>query len=235
MTDDDEDHGDNRPEDMKIDDTILKLAEQYVGLENRARQINKDKAAIREQADKIGVPSLAWQVGVRMVKIMDVKERADFSRGFKRVTSVLSKAAETLFPEDLARQEKRRAREAEAKAKALAAAGKDTPEQQERRLAADSNPRNNPKRGGAGGVNGRKRAATIKEAAAQSDAALAESIASVQAKEQAEGAAILDGAIDGIKDGQGLTGKIGMGSVADEVPLAQSEIARQKLADAGLD
>lgn len=212
MPDTDEDRGDNRPEDMKIDDTILKLAEQYVGLENRARQLNKDKAAIREQADKIGVPSLAWQIGVRMVKMMDTGERADFQRGFRRVTTVLSKAAETLFPEDIERQKKRKARKAEAAAKAAAAAGKETPEQQVRRVNADTNPRSDPKRGGAG----KKKPSTIAEAAAASDAALKESIANA---EQEDGAKILDTAIDSMKDG---------------TPKSQSAIAQEKLEAAKL-
>lgn len=146
MPDEDDDHGDNRPEDMKIDDTILKLAEQYVGYENRARALNKDKAAVRAQADKIGIPSLAWQIGVRTVKIMDAKERADFQRGFKRVTGVLSKNAETLFPEDIARQKKR----------ADKAAAKAATEKAKSIERGDTMPRSNPKSGGAGGATGRK-------------------------------------------------------------------------------
>ena len=51
---------------------------------------------------------------------------------------------------DIERIKKRKERAKEKAAKAAAAAGKETPEQQERRLAADANPRSDPKRGGAG-------------------------------------------------------------------------------------
>lgn len=208
MPDDDDDHGDNRPDDMKIDDTILKLAEQYVSYENRARQLNKDKAEVRAQADKIGIPSLAWQIGVRTVKIMDAKERADFQRGFKRVTGVLSKNAETLFPEDIARRQKR-----DAKAAAKAAKAKESATAQEQRVAADS-PRSDPKRGGAGGAKGRgkakdKPAKVVPATKSENEADLSaetgdELIARVARERQADqelrdGGNVLDSAIDGIK------------------------------------
>lgn len=216
MPDDDDDHGDNRTADMKVDDTILKLAEQYVAYENRARQLNKDKAEVRAQADKIGIPSLAWQIGVRTVKIMDAKERADFQRGFKRVTGVLSKNAETLFPEDIARRQKR-----DAKAAAKAAKAKESATAQEQRVAADS-PRSDPKRGGAGGAKGRGKATdvaakkprgnihVVSEAGVTTeDVPLVEEtgdelIARVARERQAdqeqrEGGNVLDSAIDGIK------------------------------------
>lgn len=216
---DDETDLENLPIDMKVDDTILKLAEQYVGYENRAKAINKDKAAVREQADKIGIPSLAWQIGVRMVKMMDTRERRDFERGFKRVTGVLSKNADTLFPEDIERQKKRAAK----KAADLAKAGKETPEQQERRVAADANPRSDPKRGGAGKAKKPSTAAEIAEETSrkreQQQALIEENGAKatlgkpwpddVAAAEQAEGEAVLD-------------------ALTPRTKKAQSEIAAEK-------
>jgi hypothetical protein len=184
---DDEHDGDNRTADMKIDDTILKLAEQYVGYERRAKQLNKDKAGVREQADKIGIPSLAWQMGVRMVKIMDTSDRRDFERGFKRVANVLDKNGTTLFAEEIAAREKRKSKATEKatkeKAKAAAAKAKSIE-------AGDDNPRSNPASGGAGKKRGRPSKAELTASAAA---------AANQAAEQAEGGDVLDGAIDGIK------------------------------------
>lgn len=247
MPDDDDDHGDNRPDDMKIDDTILKLAEQYVSYENRARQLNKDKAEVRAQADKIGIPSLAWQIGVRTVKIMDAKERADFQRGFKRVTGVLSKNAETLFPEDIARRQKR-----DAKAAAKAAKAKESATAQEQRVAADS-PRSDPKRGGAGGAKGRgkaKDAKAKKPANAVSGRDPVETLnraplatltdAEAFADQQAGQGAAFDGdpaaanaALEQAEGDQFLTGHIEAAKSAAE-PLSQSAQSAEALRKAGL-
>lgn len=234
----------NIPADMKIDDTILKLAEQYVGYENRAKQLNKDKAGVREQADKIGIPSLAWQIGVRMVKIMDLQERRDFERGFKRVTGVLSKNAETLFPEDLERQKKRKDKAKEKAAKAAAAAGKDTPEQQERRIAADNNPRSDPKSGGAGKPKPKGKAALAIEAAEAASAQRAK----LQGLEAENGAKATMQPIDGqTETGDELITRVSaeMNAKMEQAegeellrdagkPKSQSTIVQEKLAEAKL-
>ncbi len=178
----------NETEEMRIDSAIIKLAEQYAALENRAKAINEEKKQIRENVDKLGIPSLAWQIGVKTVKLYSKTERADFSRGLKRVTTALGERQRELWPEAAERIAQRQAKAKEAADAAKAKAGPDT----------DTNPRSDPARGGAG----KKRqtpAAAVAAGAAASDAALAASIAANEAREQAAGGAMLDGAIADMK------------------------------------
>lgn len=112
---------------------------------------NEKRAKSRAKIKDAGMNTTAYGMGVKVAKMMlNQGERDDFIKDFLVTVDVLTKVQVELFP-DLAmiadrKREKIKAREA----KKAAAAGKETPEQQERRLAADSNPRSNPKNGGAG-------------------------------------------------------------------------------------
>jgi len=231
MADDDDTEemfdGSNMSDDMKLDATIVKLADQYAGSLRRSKAENDERASIRANADKIGIPPKAFQQAVGMLRVMDSADLKLHQRGVRRMFKALAGKVADLFPDDVERQEKRAARKKEADAKAAAAAGGETPEAQERRIAADSNPRSKPKASSA------KKAKPTKAELSAAAAAAAAAPGALD-DEQAEGAAILDGAIDSIKDGQGLTGKTGMGSVADEVPLSQTALAAQKRSEAGL-
>jgi hypothetical protein len=277
---DDNFKGVNMEAEQQIDSTIIKLAEQYASLEKRAKELNEEKKHIREQADKIGISSLAWQIGVKTVKLMDKGERADFQRGYKRVITVLGERQRELWPEDADRIQKRKDA-ATAKAKVTGKEGAPDP---------DKNPRSDPASGGAGKKRGRP---TNAEKAARAVAAQVsdraedtadrnkrvddvraesagaepgdmaspldesdfpepetddksvpetgdEMIARVSAEkmaelEQREGGQILDRAIDNMKtDANGLTGKTGLGSISDEVPLSQSQQAAEARAKAGI-
>lgn len=245
MPEDDDDHGDNRPADMVLDAKLLKMGEEYVASLHRSSNENTIRTNIRENAGKLGVPSLAWQHSLMQARTMDKGELADYQRGLKRMKRVLDPVVVDLFPEDIARQEKRRSR---AKEKATKAAAKAAEAKAKSIEAGDDNPRNDPKSGGAG--KGRKKAekpaapapagdakpwpddtAAALAKAPPSDAthaALESSEAAINAEqEQIAGAEILDHKF-------GLTGKSGMGSVSDEKPLSQSEQAAEARAKAGL-
>lgn len=183
----------NETPDQQIDSVILKLAEQYASLERRAKELNEEKKEIRENVDRLGIPSLAWQIGVKTVKLFSKGEREDFNRGLRRVVSVIGERQRELFPDDMERIEKRQAAAKAAKAKLTGKEGAPNP---------DTNPRSNPKSGGAGKKkpNGGVSPSQAVAAGAQaSDAALAEQIAKRDAAEQEAGGTYLDGSIERMK------------------------------------
>lgn len=248
MADDDDDFdGTNMDARMQVDNTILKLAGQQAASLRRSKAETDERAVIASNVKKLGVPPKAWRQAVTMMRIMDPTERKEHQRGLKRVMSVLGEHMADLFPEDVEKQQARASRKKEREAKAAAAAGKETPEQQERRLAADSNPRSDPKSGGAGKRPRKPKAVkeqiTIHDTVAAGDALISSTAAQLNAAdEQAEGDSILSDHIAEMdklanehtvpetegEDATGLTGKTGFGSISDEKPLSQGEIARQK-------
>lgn len=210
-----------------VDAEILKAIGEYADLDRQSSKITEKRSKIRERMEKKhGYSSLAFQEVVRKVKKMDAAEREAHeemvARGL-RVAGVLKQAE--LWPEEFKKAETRKTKAAERKAREEAKAATKTAEDIER---------GDPKRGGAGGANGRgkakdapakpKRGSTAADraeaaaerkkklaevqasspgsspgqvmgaSAAQSDAALAESIAATQAQEQKDGAALLDNA-----------------------------------------
>lgn len=171
-----------------VDNTIIKLAEQYHSTQVRSQELNEERATIRENVEKLGIDPIAFQAGIRMVKAMTAGERSDYTVSLTRVLSVLDGKEADLFNVDVADREEKAQKRAEKSAK-------DGRSDEELDDTSDDNPRSNPDAGGAG-KKGRKKKAeapaeTIAEAAQQSDAALAESIAATQAQEQKDGEEIL--------------------------------------------
>jgi len=219
----------------RLNSQIIKLAEQYASCDKRSAAINEERAGIRENAEKLGIPSKAFQHAVGFVKHMSEGEQTDYRKGLDRVLTALQGRQAELFPDDHARIQKR------VEADRLAR------EQAEREDGtwSSENPRSDPKRGGAAKVTEEKTKAAdaggeVKRGRGRppgaknkpkggdnvvnladnrpanmrsSDPVIDASLKSVHEREQAEGAAILADA-----------GK----------PKAQSQIARDKLAEAGL-
>jgi hypothetical protein len=79
-----------------------------------------------------------------MVRMMDKSDRVKYQAGVRRTLRALEPAAADLFPEDIERIKKRQERAKARAEKDAKAAGKETPAEQERRLAADLNPRSKP-------------------------------------------------------------------------------------------
>lgn len=176
MADDDDNLNDftlpphsNEDADAQLDAKALKMVEEYVASLNRSKNENGIRGGIRENIVKLGIHSLAFQHELTAQKMMDKADRVDYMAGRRRMGRILADKQHVLFPEEVDRINKRKARAKEKAAKAAAAAGKETPEQQERRIAADSNPRSDPKRGGAG-----KKAKPVKQSAADRAEATAE-------------------------------------------------------------
>lgn len=220
----------------QLETKVVQQAEKYQASRLRSQNENKVKADGRKEIDKLGFRTDAYQSALRVARDLTPAEQKQYVRDFRFFLKVFGDKQQELWPEDAAKAAARAKRRAERKAKETAAAGGETPEQQERRLAADLNPRSDPKRGGAG--KGRKKAekpatpapagdakpwpddtAAALAKAPPSDAthaALESSEAAINAEqEQIAGAEILDHKF-------GLTGKSGMGSVSDEKPLSQS-------------
>lgn len=145
MADDDTDHGDNRPEDMILDEKVVKMGEELAAIFTKRKNLNLEAKNIYTNADKLGIPPAALQAGVRMVRMMDKSDRVKYQAGVRRTVRALEPAAADLFPEDIERIKKRQERAKARAEKAAKAAGKETPAEQERRLAADLNPRSKPK------------------------------------------------------------------------------------------
>lgn len=134
-----------------VDAEILKSITEYADLDRQSEKITAKRTKIRTKMEKDhGYSSLAFQEVVRKVKKMTAEERVaheeQVARGL-RVAGVLKQAE--LWPEMAKKADARKAKREKAAAKAAAAAATKTAEDIER---------GDPKRGGAGGVNGRGKA-----------------------------------------------------------------------------
>jgi hypothetical protein len=118
-----------------LDKQLLKLAEQYASCDRRSAEINEERKTIRDNAEKIGVPSKSFVHAVAMTKQMSEGERRDYQVGVNRVLKAISERQNDLFPVEA---EKIRKRE-QAAADAQTTPGPD----------ADTNPRSDPNSGGA--------------------------------------------------------------------------------------
>ncbi len=193
--------GTNEDAEQQIDSTLIKLAEQYASCDRRSADINEDRKNIRDNAEKLGIPSKSFQHAVMQVKHFTEGERRDYQIGVNRVLKAISERQNELFP-----VEAERARKREEAKKPTGKEGAPDP---------DTNPKSDPKRGGAG-----------KAAAAQ------------QAKEQQEGEAVLSTAPtnESLANGDAPPPAPDAQEWSDEVkkPLSQSDIAKAKLAAAGM-
>lgn len=118
-----------------LDKQMVKLAEQYASCDRRSADINDERKQIRDNAEKLGIPSKAFQHAVGMVKHMSEGERRDYQVGVNRVLKAISDRQNDLFPAEAEKIRKR----VDAAAAEEAAKGPDP----------DTNPRSDPNRGGA--------------------------------------------------------------------------------------
>lgn len=165
--------------DRYIESKILEAGQAYADSNKRQKKENKARAENRAKVKELGVRTDAYQTAVRICKDLTESERADFLRDLELLVRVLGPRQRDFFEDEAIKAEKREQKRKDAEAK-------EGRTQAELDAKTDTDPKSDPKKGGAG-----KKAKTIKEAAAASDAALAESIAATQAQEQADGDAIL--------------------------------------------
>lgn len=131
--------------DVKLNKSILSLVEQYATCDARSAELNDERATIRENVEKLGIPSVAFQRFVADQKKMSPGEFRDMQAGYQR----LQEAAEAegvdiqgqFWPDLKKAAEKRAERKAAAEAEAnKGKAGAPDP---------DKNPRSDPAKGGA--------------------------------------------------------------------------------------
>jgi len=204
--------------DRQLEAKAFQQAEKYQASRVRSRNENKVKADGRKEIEKLGFDTDAYQVSLRVARDKTPAEQRKWVRDLKFFLKIFGNKQQELWPEDAAKAEARAKRKREKAAKAAAAAGKETPEQQERRLAADTNPRSDPNRGGAKPRTGRKAKDNVVNL---NRAPLASDAEKVAADEQKTGGEILDGALQQIKDAGGE-------------PKSQSAQAAEKRDEAGI-
>lgn len=124
----------NEDPDQQIDSTIIKLAEEYASCDRRSAEINDERKTIRDNAEKLGIPSKAFQHAVGMVKHMSEGERRDYAVGMNRVVRAIEGRQAELFPAEAERIRKRQEKNAKTEAAPV---------------NSDTNPRSNPDAGGA--------------------------------------------------------------------------------------
>lgn len=208
--------------DRQLEAKVVKQAEKYQQSRLRSKSENSIKAEGRKEIDKLGFRTDAYQASLRVARDLTPAEQKQYVRDFRFFLKVFADKQLQLWPEDAALAVARAKRKAERKAKDAAKAGGETPEQQVRRLAADSNPRSDPKRGGAG----KAKKAPKSQKAASNDEPKRDTIISETSTEAPE---VIVSAEKNAELEQ-ITGA----ALLDTTPKAQSEIAKQKLQDAGL-
>lgn len=206
----------NMDHDQQIDASLMKLAEQHASCDRRSAEINDERAQIRANAEKLGIPSLAFQHSVAQVKKMSDGERRDYTIGVARMLRAIGDQQATLFPEEAERIRKR-----EENAKPKGDEGAPNP---------DTNPRSNPKAGGAGKAAAAAKSNVVPMGGVKEGDALIRDVAArkkaeAEAAEQEQGAAVL------------AAHKPGAAAVPPEPPSepkSQSALAAEKLAAAKL-
>jgi hypothetical protein len=221
----------NEDADTQLDAKALKLVEDYVASLNRSKNENTIRQGVRETIVKLGIHSLAFQHELTAQKMMDQADRREYMAGRRRMGRILADKQESLFPEELERIKKRKERAKDRAAKKAQAEGAETPEQQERRLAADFKRRSDPASGGAGKKSkAKKPAATAAERAIETserNLRLAATTASSPGAAPADAAA---NAATEQTEGEALLATAGKGE-----PLSQSAQAAAVREQLGLD
>lgn len=212
---------------------VNRIADRYAGSLRRSSTENDERGKLRKEIKDMGYSAEAFQPAVSIAKSMNRAEAEHYLTSLQFFVESLLERQMDLFPQEAERIRKKA--EAEILAKQQA--------EREDGTWSSENPRSDPKRGGAGKVTAEKTKAVdgeVKRGRGRppgsknkpkggdnvvrlddsrppsmrgSDPVIDESLKGVHEREQAEGAAILADA-----------GK----------PKAQSQIARDKLAEAGL-
>lgn len=207
--------------DVKMNKSILSLVEQYATCDARSAELNDERATIRENVEKLGIPSVAFQRFVADQKKMSPGEFRDMQVGYQR----LQEAAEAegidiqgqFWPDLKKAADKRAERKAAAEAEAKkGSAGAPDP---------DKNPRSDPAKGGAKPRVGKKGETATGAVVGLDGKPLPAAEAEV---EQQEGEAALNGLTPETQAAQNAALN------PDGKPKSQSQIAAEKMEAAKL-
>jgi hypothetical protein len=134
-------HPDNDQE-AWVDKQINKLADRYAACDRQSAELNKERKDIRDDAEKLGITSKAFQHAVNMVKNMTEGERRDYQTGVNRTLKAIGERQGDLFPEQARKNREREER------RAAEEANKPRSEE-ELNAQTDANRRSDPDAGGA--------------------------------------------------------------------------------------
>jgi hypothetical protein len=118
-----------------INPQLQRLAQGYAESLRRSKEENEERKTIRDNAEKLGIPSKSFQHAVSMVKLMSDGERRDYQAGIAAALAAFGDQQTSLFPEEAERIKRREERKAKSRA--------------EQDAQSDANPRSNPDNGGA--------------------------------------------------------------------------------------
>lgn len=127
--------------------TLFDLAKQYRASQVRSANENDIRTDIRETVEKLGLDSKSFQDSIRMELELTEGDRLDYVNGLQEMQEVLRDKATDLFGEEEMRKKEERIKKRQERAAAASAPP-----------STDSNPRSDPKRGGAGGADGKSKA-----------------------------------------------------------------------------
>lgn len=128
----------NDPDRMRIK-RIEAEAEAYASSRDRSRAENKRRADSRERILKSGIRTDAFQVGIKLIKDLSERERADFMDDLRLMLKTLGGKQADLFPEEAIRAAKREEKRKEEEAAKKKADGSEN----------DNKSRSDPNKGGA--------------------------------------------------------------------------------------
>lgn len=138
--------------------TLFDLAKQYRASQVRSANENDIRGDIRETVEKLGLDGKSFQDSIRMELELTEGGRMDYVNGLNEMSGILKGRTVDLLGEDEARRkEERIKRREEREAKAKAGANPPAPD----------SPRGDPAKGGAGGVDGKKKAKDAKPKAVE--------------------------------------------------------------------
>lgn len=149
----------NMSADQKVDAELIRLAEEMADIFTARKALNERANKVYEKSDGLGITPAMLRLGVQWIRMMTKGQRGDAQRSLKRVLDVLGPKQRELFAEETAAQEKR---EAVKKKRQEDANKKAAEERTLKGVDPDTNPRSDPKKGGAG----RRKAGAAPEAAA---------------------------------------------------------------------
>lgn len=198
--------------DAGMNKTLMKLVEEYANCDHKSAELNEQRANIRENIEKLGIPPKAFMRFVADQKQMSPGEFRDMQAGYER----MQEAAEAegidvqgqFWPDLKKAADKRAERRA---AKSMGKAGAPNP---------DENPRSDPNRGGA--------KPDTKGKGGDNVVQLQPPSGEQQQAEQQEGDAVLNGLTPETQAAQSSALN------DDGTPKSQSQIAKEKLEAAKL-
>jgi hypothetical protein len=211
--------------DRQLQQSILREGQSYAARNARSKAENKGRAESRAKIKELGMDPNAFHTAAGLVKRFTPTQLKDWLRDFNTTMDVLTAQQAELFPEELAAARKREdAAKQRESAKVTGKEGAPDP---------DTNPRSDPKRGGAGKGKGSRKAADAEEVG---EVPWPDDVAAARPDEMAAGVIHEPGTNGTPPDvpGEQAEGEAALAAAMPKTKKAQSAIAAEKLQAAKL-